>query len=105
MNAPAIRTDSAQCPHSDLALNFHLTSMVDSNIGSLSLWATCKICSRAMNFARGLPMGASSRVPTRDCEPDRPGGVLIPMIADGDDPTKEWGVTLSGPRLVTSDDA
>ena len=99
-----VRTDSGQCPHSDLDIKFHLTTMVDSNVGSLALSARCKICDRPMHFARGLPMGASSRVPTRDCDEDRPGGILIPMIALGDEPTKEWGVTLSGPHLVTSNE-
>ena len=94
-----VRTDSAQCPHSDLDINFHLTSMVDSNVGSLHVWASCKICGRQMNFGRGLPMGASSRGPSRDSEPDKR-GILIPMIADGDEPTKEWGFFLSGPHVV-----
>lgn len=47
-------------------------------------------------------MGASSNGPTRDSEPDKR-GILIPMIADGDEPTKEWGFFLSGPHLVTDD--
>lgn len=94
-----IRTDSGQCPHSDLDINFHLTSMVDSNVGSLHLWARCKICDKRMNFGRGLSMGASSRGPSRDSEPEKL-GVLIPMIAEGDEPTKEWGFFLSGPHLV-----
>jgi len=98
----SIRTDSGQCPHSDLDINFHLTTMVDSNVGSLALWAKCKICDQVMNFGRGLPRGASSRIPTRDSDPDHLGGILIPMIADGDDATKEWGVTLSGPHLITA---
>lgn len=55
-----LRTDSAQCPHSDLDINFHLTTMVDSNVGLLHLWARCKICDQRMNFGRGLSMGASS---------------------------------------------
>jgi hypothetical protein len=93
-----VRTDSGQCPHSDLAMNFHLTTMVDSNVGSLHLWATCKICDKRMNFGRGLSMGASSRGPSRDSEDKL--GILIPMIAEGDEPTKEWGFFLSGPHRV-----
>jgi hypothetical protein len=100
-----VRTDTAQCPHSDLDIKFHLTTMVDSNVGSFALSARCKICDRPMNFARGLPMGATSRGPTRDSSPECRGGVLIPMIADGDDPTKEWGVTLSGPHIITNGEA
>ena len=95
----SVRTDSAQCPHSDLDVGIHVTTMVDSNVGSFHLWATCKICSRRMNFGRGLAMGASSRFPTRDSEPEKL-GILIPMIAEGDDATKEWGFALSGPKLV-----
>lgn len=89
---------SSQCPHSDLDINFHLTSMVDSNVGSLHLWASCKICGKRMNFGRGLARGASSRGPTRDSEETV--GILIPMIAEGDEPTKEWGFFLSGPVAV-----
>lgn len=44
-------------------------------------------------------MGASSRGPSRDSEPDKR-GILIPMIADGDEATKEWGFFLSGPTLI-----
>src|ERR1700683_306414 len=99
----AVRTDSGQCPHSDLDISFHLTTMVDSNVGSLHLWARCKICDRAMNFGRGLSMGASSRGPSRDSEPEKL-GILIPMIADGDEPTKEWGFFLTGPRLIIGSD-
>lgn len=98
-----VRTDSAQCPHSDLDINFHLTTMVDSNVGSMHLSATCKICGKRMNFGRGLSMGASSRGPSRDSEPDKL-GILIPMIAEGDEPSKEWGFFLSGPKLVRDDD-
>lgn len=94
-----VRTDSAQCPHSDLAFNFHMTSMVDSNVGSLHLWVTCKICEKRMNLGRGLSMGASSRGPSRDSEPDKL-GILIPLIAEGDEATKEWGFFLSGPKRV-----
>lgn len=96
-------TDSGQCPHSDLNINFHLTTMVDSNVGSMHIWATCKICEKRMNFGRGLSMGASSRGPSRDSEPDKL-GILIPMIAEGDEPSKEWGFFLSGPKLVGPDD-
>ncbi len=64
MTDKPVRTDTAQCPHSDLDINVHLTSMVDSNVGSLHLWAVCKICLKRMNLGRGLPMGASSRGPT-----------------------------------------
>lgn len=99
-----IRTDSAQCPHSDLDINFHMTSMVDSNVGSLHVWVRCKVCDRRLNLGRGLPMGASSRGPSRDSEPDKR-GILIPVIADGDDASKEWGFFLSGPRVIGGDDA
>lgn len=77
--------------------------MVDSNVGSMHVWATCKICNKRMNFGRGLSMGASSRGPTRDSEPEKL-GILIPMIAEGDEPSKEWGFFLSGPKLVVGDD-
>lgn len=97
----SVRTDSAQCPHSDLDINVHITTMVDSNVGSLHIWAKCKICDRQINLGRGLPMGASSRGPSRDSEPEKH-GILIPMIAEGDEPTKEWGFFLSGPTLVTA---
>lgn len=100
-----IQTDSGQCPHSDLDINFHLTSMVDSNVGSLHLWATCKICDKPMNFGRGLAMGVSSRGPSRCSEPGRVGGILIPMIADGDEPNKEWGFLISGPHIVSGGEA
>ena len=102
MNVPAVRTDSAQCPHSDLEINCHVTTMVDSNVGSFHLWAKCKICDKRMNFGRGLPMGASSRGPSRDSEPEKL-GILIPMIAEGDEPSKEYGFFLSGPHLVTGE--
>jgi hypothetical protein len=72
--------------------------MVDSNVSSLHLWAICKICLKRMNFQRGLSMGASSRGPSRDSEPDKL-GILIPMIAEGDEPTKEWGFFLEA-RVV-----
>ena len=90
---------SAQCPHADLDVNIHVTSMTDSNVGSFHLWATCKLCSKKINFGRGLAMGASSRFPTRDSEPEKL-GILIPMIAEDEEPTKEWGFSLSGPHLV-----
>ena len=48
-------------------------------------------------------MGASSRGPSRDSEPEKL-GILIPMIADGDEPTKEWGFFLTGPRLIIGSD-
>lgn len=88
------RTDSAQCPHSDYHVEAHLTTMVDSNVGSLHIWARCKVCDKRLDLGRGLPMGASSRQPTRDSEPDKR-GILIPVIAEGEEPTKEWGATLS----------
>ena len=94
-----VRTDSAQCPHSDLDIGVHFTSMVDSNVGSLHIWAKCKICDKRMALNRGLPSGASIRGPTRDSEPDTL-GILIPAIAEGDEPTKEWGFFFSGPKLV-----
>lgn len=90
---------SAQCPHSDLDINFHLTVMEDSNVASFHVWATCKLCTKRMNFQRGLAMGASSRFPTRDSEPEKL-GILIPMIAEGEEPSKEWGFALSGPHRV-----
>lgn len=99
-----IRTDSAQCPHSDLDIHFHMTSMVDSNVGSLHVWASCKVCGKRLDLGRGLSMGASSRGATRDSEPDKR-GILIPVIAEGEEPSKEWGFFLSGPRLIEGDDA
>jgi hypothetical protein len=92
-----VRTDSGQCPHSDIDINFHLTTMVDSNVGSMHIWATCKICEKKMNFGRGLAMGASSRFPTRDSEPDKC-GILIPMIAEGDEASREWGLCAIRPE-------
>lgn len=95
----SLRTDSGQCPHSDLDINFHMTSMIDSNVGSLHVWVRCKVCDKRLNLGRGLARGASSQGPSRDSEPEKL-GILIPVIAEGDDPSKEWGFFLSGPHLV-----
>lgn len=73
--------------------------MTDNNVGSLHVWATCKGCDKLINLGRGLPMGASSRGPSRDSEPDKL-GILIPTLAEGEEPTKEWGFFLSGPKLI-----
>jgi hypothetical protein len=98
----AVRTDSAQCPHSDMDIHFHMMVMVDSNVGSLHVWASCKVCGKKLALNRGLPRGASSLGPTRDSEETL--GLLIPVIAEGEEPTKEWGFFLSGPHLVESAD-
>lgn len=85
---------SVQCPHTDLDFDIRVTKMIDSNVGSLRLRASCKTCGARIRLNRGVPMGASSRFPTADAEMHY-GGILIPMLADGEEPSKEWGVALS----------
>lgn len=92
---------SATCPHSDLHFEHRVNLMVDSNVHSLDLRVRCNICGARMHLSRGLPMGATSHGPTRSIDDTGDTlGILIPFIAEGEEPTKEWGVTLSGPHLV-----
>ncbi len=85
---------STQCPHSDLQFDVHHTGMVDSNVGSVTVKATCNICGARMRLSRGLPMGASSLGPT--IEPDTDGlGIMFPVIAEGEEPNKEWGFVMT----------
>lgn len=84
---------STQCPHSDIDYHMHYTSMSDSNVGSLQITAACKICGKRLKLSRGLHMGAHSNVPT--IAPDTDGlGILLPVIAEGEEATKEWGFTV-----------
>lgn len=69
--------------------------MSDSNIASIRLKAVCKICGKKMVLHRGCPMGASSRFPTKSSEDDDNQGILIPMIAEDEEPTKEWGFAVT----------
>ena len=80
---------SAQCPHSDIDWHTHLTVMGDSNVASVQITAKCKICGKPMDLARGCILGASSRHPTKASGTE--GGILFPMIAIGEEPSKEWG--------------
>lgn len=85
---------SARCRHSDLHFDIHHTGMSDSNVGSVRLAAKCNICGARMRLSRGLPMGASSQHPTID--PDTGGlGIMFPVIAEGEDPDKEWGFSVT----------
>jgi hypothetical protein len=90
-----MKNSNRQCPHSDLDINFHLTGFDDSNVSSMSLSAKCKICEKVMDFTRGLPYGASSKGPSRNADEKCPGGILIPMIAQGEEPNKEWGFFMT----------
>lgn len=82
---------SAQCPHSLLDFDTHVTFMEDSNVRHVRVSAVCKGCGARMNLGRGLSMGASSRGPSRDTETL---GILFPMIPEGEEPTKEYGFFL-----------
>lgn len=84
---------SSQCPHSDINFDINHVHMTDSNIASVQITAQCKICGVAMRLDRGLPWGANSRHPTHAS--DTEGGILIPMIANGEEPTKEYGFTIT----------
>jgi len=85
---------SSKCPHMDLHCDFHLTSMRDSNVHSLQLTARCNLCGKRLKLSRGLAMGASSRGPSIAADTDFL-GILIPVIAEGEEPDKEWGFFLS----------
>lgn len=39
-------------------------------------------------------MGANSKRPTQDSESDKL-GILIPVIAENEEPSKNWGFTIS----------
>ena len=84
---------STRCPHSDIDWHHHITLFHDSNVSSVVVTAKCNICGKRMKLDRGLPMGATSCGPTR--AGDDTLGIMFPMIAEGEEPSKEWGVTLS----------
>lgn len=84
---------STQCPHSDIAFHQHVTGFVDSNVSSVVVTAKCNICGKRMKLDRGLPMGATSRGPTQAGDDSL--GIMFPMIAEDEEPSKEWGVTLT----------
>ncbi len=89
---------STQCPHSDVAFDLNYNHMADSNVHSLEVKAKCNICGVKMNLGRGLAMGASSLFSTRAFDGNL--GILIPVLAEGETPSKEWGFALSGPYVV-----
>lgn len=84
---------STQCPHSNLAWHFHVNGFVDSNVASATVAAKCNICGKRMKLDRGLPMGASSRGPTQAGDDSL--GIMFPMIAEGEEPSKEWGFVVT----------
>lgn len=68
--------------------------MTDSNIDSISIRAKCNICGVRMRLSRGLAMGASSQGPTMEADTDGL-GILVPVIAEDEEPDKEWGFILT----------
>lgn len=83
---------STQCPHSDIDWHQHVTGFHDSNVASVVITAKCNICGKRMKLDRGLPMGASSYGPTQ--AGDDTLGIMFPMIAEGEEPSKEWGFSV-----------
>jgi hypothetical protein len=84
---------STQCPHSNVAWHHHINGFSDSNVASVVLTAKCNICGKRMKLDRGLPMGASSQGPTQ--AGDDTLGIMFPMIAEGEEPSKEWGFVVT----------
>ncbi|MGI9487329.1 MAG: hypothetical protein ACR2RF_15920 [Geminicoccaceae bacterium] len=83
-------TSGIQCQHSDVHFDINQNHFGDTNVSSLDLTATCKICGVRFKFL-GLPVGVSMAKPTVSVDGYE---VKLPMVASNEKPDSKLGAFL-----------